>query len=154
MGALNVDTSDYKAFAVKLKGAERTVKNSLRKRLRDAGKPLAEAVAEDGPEGLPSSGGLADWLRSSAKPSLSMTATRLAVKLTGGTGSRTGRTSDLGAINRGRLRHPVYARPGRRAGWANQGVTAGTYDKAIEKHADEALPEIEKVLDDVMRELA
>ena len=130
------------------------VKNSLRKRLREAGKPLAEAVAEDGPEGLPSGGGLADWLRSSAKPSLSMTATRLAVKLTGGTGSRTGRTSDLGAINRGRLRHPVFARPGRRAGWANQGVTAGTYDKAIEKHADEALPEIEKVLDDVMRELA
>ena len=152
MGALDIDASEYKAFSAKLKGSDRAVKGALRKRIREAGKPLAEAVAQDGPEGLPASGGLADWLRG-ARPTLSQTATRLAVKLTGLPGARTGKASDLGAINRGRLRHPVYARPGRRAGWANQAVQAGTYDRAIEKHAAEALPRIEQVVADVMREL-
>ncbi len=152
MGALDVDASDYKAFAARLKTAEKSVKASLRKRLREAAKPLSEAVAQDGPEGLPQGGGLADWLRQ-AKPGLAMTQTRMAIKLTGLKGLRTGKTSDLNAINRGRLRHPVYAQPGRKAGWVNQSVEAGTYDKAIAKHADAALDEIGRVVDDIMKEI-
>ena len=152
MGALTVDTDEYKAFAQRLKAADRKVASGLRRRIRDASKPLAEAVAKDGPEGLPESGGLADWLRQ-AKPSLSMTQTRVAIKLTGLKGSRTQKTSDLNAINRGRLRHPVYAQPGRKAGWANQPVQAGTYDAAIDTHGAEALEDIARVLDDVMKEI-
>lgn len=152
MGALDVDVADYKAFSARLKGAEKPVKASLRKRMREAAKPLAEAVAKDGPDGLPSRGGLADTLRQ-ARPGLQMTQTRMAIKLTGLKGLRTGKTSDLGAINRGRLRHPVYARPGRKAGWVNQLVEPGTYDKAIEKHAETALDDIQRVLDDIMEEL-
>lgn len=143
MAALDVDISDYKAFAAKLKGAEKSVARSLRKRLRDAGKPLAQGVVEDGPEGLPSSGGLADWLRQS-KGSVSMTQSRLEIKL-----ARGGR-HDLGAINRGQLRHPLY---GNRRVWVVQSVASGTYDKAFEKHAEQALPEVERVLDDIMREI-
>ena len=152
MGALTVDTDDYKAFAQRLKAADRKVASGLRRRVRDASKPLAEAVAKDGPEGLPESGGLADWLRQ-AKPSLSMTQTRVAIKLTGLKGSRTQKASDLNAINRGRLRHPVYAQPGRKAGWVNQPVQAGTYDAAIDTHGAEALEDIARVLDDVMKEI-
>ena len=152
MAALDVDASDYKAFAQRLKAADRKVASGLRRRVRDASKPLAEAVAKDGPEGLPESGGLADWLRQ-AKPSLSMTQTRVAIKLTGMVGTRTRKTSDLNAINRGRLRHPVYARPGRKAGWTNQRVAAGTYDAAIDTHGAEALEDIARVLDDVMKEI-
>lgn len=152
MGALDVDVADYRAFAQRLKAADRKVANGLRARVREAGKPLAEAIAQDGPEGLPESGGLAEWLRG-AKPSLSMTQTRVAIKLTGLTGTRTRKTSDLNAINRGRLRHPVYARPGRKAGWVNQLVPAGTYDAAIDKHAEAALGDIAQALDDVMREI-
>ncbi len=152
MAALDVDASDYKAFAQRLKAADRKVASGLRRRVRDAAKPLGDAIAKDGPEGLPSSGGLADWLRQ-AKPGLSMTQTRMAIKLTGAKGSRTGKTSDLNAINRGRLRHPVYAQPGRKAGWANQPVQAGTYDAAIDTHGAEALEDIARVLDDVMKEI-
>ena len=152
VAALDVGASDYKAFAQRLKAADRKVASGLRRRVRDASKPLAEAVAKDGPEGLPESGGLADWLRQ-AKPSLSMTQTRVAIKLTGLKGSRTQKTSDLNAINRGRLRHPVYAQPGRKAGWANQPVQAGTYDAAIDTHGAEALEDIARVLDDVMKEI-
>ena len=152
MAALDVDASDYKAFAQRLKAADRKVASGLRRRVRDASKPLAEAVAKDGPEGLPESGGLADWLRQ-AKPSLSMTQTRVAIKLTGLKGSRTQKTSDLNAINRGRLRHPVYAVDGRKAGWVNQAVQAETYDAAIEKHSVDALSDIGRVLDEVMGEL-
>ena len=152
MAALDVDASDYKAFAQRLKAADRKVASGLRRRIRDASKPLAEAVAKDGPEGLPESGGLADWLRQ-AKPSLSMTQTRVAIKLTGLKGFRTQKTSDLNAINRGRLRHPVYAVDGRKAGWVNQPVQAGTYDAAIDTHGAEALEDIARVLDDVMKEI-
>ena len=152
MAALDVDASDYKAFAQRLKAADRKVASGLRRRVRDASKPLAEAVAKDGPEGLPESGGLADWLRQ-AKPSLSMTQTRVAIKLTGLKGSRTQKTSDLNAINRGRLRHPVYAVDGRKAGWVNQAVQAETYNAAIEKHSVDALSDIGRVLDEVMGEL-
>ena len=152
MGALDIDASDYKAFAQRLKAADRKVASGLRRRVRDAAKPLGDAIAKDGPEGLPSSGGLADWLRQ-AKPGLSMTQTRMAIKLTGLKGSRTQKTSDLNAINRGRLRHPVYAQPGRKAGWANQPVQAGTYDAAIDTHGAEALEDIARVLDDVMKEI-
>ena len=143
MAALDVDTSEYKAFAKKLKGADKAVARSLRKRLREAGKPLAQGLVEDGPEGLPSSGGLADWLRQ-AKGTVSMTQSRLEIKLSRG-GSH-----DLGAINRGRLRHPLY---GNRRVWVEQSVEAGTYDKAFDKHAEDALPVIERVLDDIMREI-
>ena len=143
MAALDVDTSEYKAFAQKLKGADKAVARSLRKRLREAGKPLAQGVIEDGPEGLPSGGGLADWLRQS-KGAISMTQTKLQIRL-----ARGGK-HDLNAINRGRLRHPLY---GNRRVWVEQSVEAGTYDKAFEKHAEQALPEVERVLDDIMREI-
>lgn len=143
MAALDVDASEYKAFAQKLKAADKSVARSLRKRLREAGKPLSEGVLEDGPDGLPSSGGLADWLRQS-KGTVSITQARLEIKL-----SRGGR-HDLGAINRGQLRHPLF---GNRRVWFAQSVEAGTYDKAFEKHAEQALPEVERVLDDIMREI-
>jgi hypothetical protein len=143
VAALDVDVSDYKAFAQKLKGAEKSVARSLRKRLREAGKPLADGVLKDGPEGMPSRGGLADWLRQS-KGAISMTQTKLQIKL-----SRGGK-HDLNAINRGRLRHPVY---GNRKAWAGQEVPAGTYDAAFDKHGEQALPAVAQVLDDIMKEI-
>lgn len=183
MGALTVDTDDYKAAVKKLNAAEREVKNSLRSRIWNAGKPMADQVIRDGPESMPSRGGLRDWLRDS-KGGLSMTSTRLAISLTKGAGH------DLASINRGKLRHPVFARDtiskgaasamagevvaaaaamgkkvkGGKAGaarkirksgrtWVWQDVPAGTYDKAFDKAADAAMPEISKVVDDVMREL-
>lgn len=152
MGALDVDVAEYKAFAQRLKAADRTLANSLRKRVREAGQPLADGIREDGPEGLPRRGGLVDYLRAS-KASVSLTQTRAAIKITGQRGSRTLTTSDLNAINRGRLRHPVFAVPGRRAGWVNQAVVAGTYDAAIEKHSEVALDQVARALDDVMGEL-
>lgn len=183
MGALTVDTDDYKATVKKLNAAERAIKDDLRSRIWKAGKPLADQVIKDGPEDMPSRGGLRDWLRDS-KGGLSMTQTRLAISLTKGAGH------DLASINRGKLRHPVFARDTvsagdaramagevvaaaaslgkkvkggkagvarkvRKAGWAWvwQSVPAGTYGKAFEKAADDAVPEIEKVVTDVMREL-
>ena len=143
MAALDVDTSDYKAFTAKLKGAEKSVARNLRKRLREAGRPLADGLLQDGPEGLPSGGGLADWLRQS-KGAVSMTQTKLQIRL-----ARGGK-HDLGAINRGQLRHPLY---GNRRVWVGQSVEAGTYDKAFDKHAEQALPAIERVLDDIMKEI-
>jgi len=152
VAALDVDVAEYKEFAARLKSADRKVANALRKRVRDAGQPLAEGIREDGPEGLPQRGGLVEFLRA-AKASVSLTQTRAAIRLTGQRGTRTLVTSDLNAINRGRRRHPVFAVAGRRAGWVNQAVAAGTYDAAIEKHSEVALDQVARALDDVMGEL-
>ena len=144
MGALEVDVSDYKAFYERLKAADRSVQSSVRRRLAQVGKPLAEAIVRDGPEGLPEGGGLTQWLRA-AKGSVSVTKTRLTIQVS------KGRKSDLGALNRGMLRHPVY---GNRRRWALQGVAAGTYDKAFENEVEaHALDDMRDVLDDIMEEI-
>lgn len=143
MALLDVDTDEYKAWAKRLKQADRAVANSLRKRLREAGRPLVDGMLRDGPNGLPTRGGLADWLRQ-AKGTLSVTQTRLQVRL-----SRGGK-HDLAAINAGRLRHPVH---GNRKAWALQEVAAGTYDAAIDVHAEAGMDQLGQVLDDVMEEI-
>ena len=139
MGALNVDTSEYKAFAVKLKGADRKLAAATRREIRGVAKPLMDAVIQDGAEGLPASGGLADWTRQ-AKATLSMTATRAAMRF-----ARSGH--DLASINAGRLRHPVH---GNRRVWVSQSVSPGGHDRAFEKNAETHLDAIERKLHDVM----
>ena len=144
MGALDVDVSDYKAFYERLKAADRSVQSSVRRRLAEVGKPLAQAVVKGGPEGLPSGGGLGEWLRA-AKGTVSVTKVRLTIQVS------KGRKSDLGALNRGMLRHPVF---GNRRRWVLQGVAAGTYDKAFENEVEaHALDDLQHALDDVMGEL-
>lgn len=144
MGAIDVDVAEYKAFAAKLKQSDKKVAAAIRKQVRDAGKPLIDGVIADGPEGLPKRGGLGEWLRQS-KGSLSMTQTRMTIKL------QRGGSHDLAAINRGRLRHPVH---GNRRLWVNQSVATGTYDAAIDRHSRTSLDQIEQALGDAMEELA
>ncbi len=151
-GLLEADYDGYRELYQAFRGADKVIQRSFRKRLVEAGKPLAEAVIAEAPDVLPSRGGLAAWLRT-ARPTLALTQTRLGIKIGGPSGSRTGKKSDIGAINRGRLRHPVYARPGRRAGWANQRVKPDAYTDAWMDRADDAAEAVASVLDDIIDEL-
>ena len=115
---MNIDASDYDRFAAKLKGADRKVAAAIRKRLRQAAKPIGEHVREEGSDPMPARGGLRDRLRGS----------RVTTALRGSgvdiwVGNR--RKSQLSPIDRrGVVSHPVY---GNRKNWASQSVPEGTF---------------------------
>jgi hypothetical protein len=141
---VNIDASDYDRFAAKLKGADRKVAAAIRKRLRQAAKPIGEHVREEGSDPMPARGGLRDRLRGS----------RVTTALRGSgvdiwVGNR--RKSQLSPIDRrGVVSHPVY---GNRKNWASQSVPEGTFSEAFQSVPPEARAEFEKVFRDVFKEL-
>ncbi len=141
MGLLKVDADDYKAFALRVKEADKKIARGVRKKLREAGKPLAAKVIAEAPDELPQRGGLADLLKA-ARPALSLAAKSLAITVRSP-------GHDLRSINAGRLRHPTYGHKP----WVSQGVPAQAYDRAIEAHTAEAVDVMGKVLQEVMEEL-
>lgn len=151
--ALDVDASEYKEFAQRLKSADRKLRNATRKTLRDLAKPIAEEVREKGTEPMPSRGGLRSNLRT-ARITVSITATRVSLQL-GGRKHRGGEGQLLQIDSAGILRHPVFARGGDRKKWAwtAQSVPAGTYTKAFQEKRDEVGAELGRQIEEVMREL-
>lgn len=138
-----VDVSDYERFAAKLKGAEPAVRRAIRKRLREAGKPLGEHVRDEGSGSMPSRGGLRSRLLGSP--------IAVALKTSGidiWVGNR--RKSQIAPLDRGVLRHPVY---GNRKKWVAQDVPEGAYSEAWESASPEVRARFEQVLADVMKEL-
>lgn len=150
---MEIQAEDFKRLGVALKGADRAVARSLRKRIREAGKPLADKVADEGADPMPSSGGLAARLKANAKPRLALRNTGLDMVF-----SSNGRGKpDIASLNnRGRLRRPVWPDPSlprKRWGWVNQGVESNTWSDSFEKGAEDVRPVLEKVLTDVMGDL-
>lgn len=56
----------------------------------------------------------------------------------------------LNQLNEGRLRHPVF---GNRRRWASQFAPPGWWDKTLRQHESRMRSEVERVLNDVAREL-
>ncbi|MGY1498539.1 hypothetical protein ACW4TU_18400 [Streptomyces sp. QTS52] len=87
-------------------------------------------------------------------------AVRISVRTTGAPGARVwldkGRLPadiPVGVVNRlneGRLRHPVF---GNKRRWAQQTATPGWWDKTERAHRDRIAREMERVVDDVRRQL-
>lgn len=140
---MDVDVSDYKQFAAKLKGADAAVKRAIRKRLREAGKPLGEHVRDEGSEAMPSRGGLRSRLQRSP-----VAVALLASGVNIWVGNR--RKSQFARLDKGVLRHPVY---GRMKTWVGQDVPEGTFSDAWDKVPPDVRDDFERVLVDVMKEL-
>lgn len=150
---MEIQSEDFRRLGDKLKRADRAVARSVRRRIQEAGRPLAQKVSEEGAEPMPSGGGLRDRLLANTKPKLSLRRTGLDMQF-----SSNGRGKpDIGSLNnRGRLRRPVWPnpeRPRKSWWWVNQGVESGTWTEAFEKGADDVRPVLAKVLDDVAKEL-
>lgn len=62
-----------------------------------------------------------------------------------------GKQRDLMALNRGRLRHPLY---GNRKHWYDQDVKKGFWNEPLTDESDAVRKEVVKVLDNIARELA
>lgn len=141
---VQIDAGEYKEFSRQLRAADRGVRLAIRKRVREAGKPLSESVVRQGAEGMPARGGLREQFLRRGNAKLSQTQSSIRIVL-----GRKG--SYIGSVDRtGRVRHPLF---GDREHWYTTRVTASTWRDAFEDHKDEAIDTVSKALVDVVKEL-
>ncbi len=118
------------ALSRRLKVAgDKDLRRELYRGLNRAMKPLITEVRASALETLPKTGGLAAEIAGSKMRTQRRTGAKsVGVKLivTGPTLGSMGRGRDIGAINRGRLRHPLF---GDRHHWYLQTVTPGWFSK-------------------------
>jgi len=126
------------------------LKRELMRALQRAGKPLKAKAKEAAREGLPHTGGLNELVANSAKVSVrtrtsaSNPGIRLVASLKG---------HDLRAMDRGKLRRPVFGHMDR---WVTQDITPGWWSNGMSSHEVIApvRREVMEALEDVARRIA
>lgn len=148
-------TRDFVKLSKALKAAGRTeMRKGLNKGLRSAAKPMIPVLKQAAAEAFPKRGGLA---AREAK-----TRFRIQVRTGSEPGVRVvadGRYVNIKLSNtRGVIRHPVFADPAktrREWKWVNQSVgQVGWADRAVGLRAHEVVPALEKVMQDVVEQIA
>lgn len=146
----SVDASQYLDLVKRLKGLDdKKVQRMLRKRLRDAVGPVGRRIIEKGAEQMPSHGGLQHLIQQYGRPRTALMPAGVRLDL------RNAKAS-LAALNRGILRHPVFARADRERkdwAWTQQSVPEEAFSAALEDLAPELQPNLAKVMGDIMKEL-
>lgn len=139
---------DLARLSRRLKEAgDKDLNRELRKGIQRATKPLKEAAKRSARERLPKRGGLNEWVaksKFSVRTSSSQRSAR--VRLVASRGK-----TDERAINRGRLRHPVF---GNRKVWVTQDVTPGWFTKPMVEGLAPVQREVLKVMDDITKKVA
>lgn len=148
-------TEELHAIAHRLnEAAERTLTNAVRKSMRDVAKPVGQQVVQEAAQPMPQRNGFADRVRS-----------RTTVGIQSAIASRTVHVtiaarnpgSNLASLNKGILRHPVWARAGVERVWRTQHVPADAFTKALAVHAspvrDEVLRAMQSTLNTITRGL-
>lgn len=142
------------ANALKASG-DKDLRARVGKAIRDEAKPLGKRVVDRGSEEMPQRGGLADRLRDQGKVGVALSlrgkvaAVRLTLRNPG---------ADLYQINRGILRHPVFARKGRdKRVWVAQPVPALAFKRAFDDQVEPArkvaIKAVESALDEIARKV-
>ncbi len=134
-GLVGVDLEQWKKTAALIKAADKKVARATRKGLRDAARPIADAVVREGAEKMPHRGGLSAYLAANMKPPISLTGSSVAIRLLGK--SARGKAIQTKALDEGRLRHPVFGVW--RKDTPTQTVPAHAYSDALGTHRDEAV---------------
>jgi len=138
MVAVSADTRALKRFRVAMKVLDKGSKRAVNETLSAAAQPIRDEFKAEAVATLPSRGGLAANVAKSrftvlkrlggSRPTLSI---RIRRPKSGGQ-----KAVDLGRLNEGRLRHPVYGRPDRTRrqwGWVDQAIRAGMWDRTLDK---------------------
>lgn len=126
------------------------LRKDLPKGLRRASVPMIRAIRAEARQSLPS--GLGEYVASSTISTVVRTgADNTAVQIRGRRRQdrATGKQVDLPAINRGRVRHPVYGR----SPWVLQRVQAGFWDRAVAASRAAVDREMQAVADDLHRRI-
>jgi hypothetical protein len=110
------------------KDGAKSITNALRREVRDATKETRTAIKKSALENLPSKGGLNRWAASTPGATTRLYGRNTSVRI-----SMRKQGHDLAALNRGRLRHPLF---GRRTHWYQQEIAPGFFTKPVEENAD------------------
>jgi hypothetical protein len=148
--AVTVRAEDYVRLQRSLKDADKKVARAIRKRLREAAGPVGRYILEYGVEKMPRRGGLQAYLLGHSPVGVSARSTGMDVWL----GSR--KKSQLSLINRGFLRHPVWARATRTRkqwGWSTQAVPEEAFTEALDHLPAEISARLHRVVADALKEL-
>lgn len=138
---------EFFAAAKKLKEAGATgLTKELNTALRKSMTPARQAVKAGALSTLPSSGGLARIVARSKFRTRRTRKIGIALKASGGPGGG----AQLGAMDEGWLRHPVYGR----GGWARQSVTPGWFSKPMQKQVPRIRRELGIAVGAVLHDLA
>lgn len=149
-----VGIEELAQLARELKAAGNTgMTKELRKGCQRAVRPLKDAARQGALDNLPSSGGLAATVAASRFTGrVSLLGRNPRITLEGsGRANDAGQKHDLKAMDRGRLRHPLYGR--RNARWYTQLVQPGWFTQTLEKKSDVVRVELFKAVDAVIDEL-
>jgi len=131
-------------------GAVQRVAPELRKELlreiRTGVRPVIKDIRAEALDSLPSRGGLGEMIAGSryavrTRTSGKQVGVRVEGRLT---------EIDLDVIDRGRVRHPVFAREGRSPSWVNQPVRPGFFSRPVA----ESFPQIQKSVMQAMDNVA
>lgn len=148
------DDLDRIAHALKEAG-DKELQKAVSGAFREVARPLGQDVIEEASEEFPHAGGFADYLRSKGKVLVSSS---LRGRVASVQVIFRNKGVQFGALNKGRLRHPVFARSSqtsRQWTWTTQNVHPGAFDRAFEKRASRAqevaLEAAQGVLDDIAR---
>ena len=153
MVAVSADTQALKRLRVAMKALDKESKRAVNKTLSAAAQPIRDEFKGEAMATLPGRGGLAATVAKSrfsvlkrlggSRPTLSI---RIRRPKSGGQ-----KAVDLGRLNEGRLRHPVYGRPDRTRrqwGWVDQTIRAGMWDRTLDK----AVPAVQDSLRETVTE--
>lgn len=123
------------------KGLQRELYSGLNR----ATKPLKESARRSAENILPKRGGLGERVAKTRMSTRRRTGPNTAgVRIQSKVDAR---------IDRGEVRHPVFAQPGRPRVWVSQKVTAGWFTKPMEAGADDVRRELVQVIDDVAKKI-
>lgn len=123
---------------------DKALRKELMRGIQRGGKKMKPHVRVAALRELPKKGGLNEFVADAKVSVRTRSGKNAGVRLVGAK-----KGHDLAAIDRGRLRHPVFGR-----GWVNQSIEPGWWSKTLPDHADEVRAEIVTALDDVARRLA
>lgn len=133
MTAVSADTRDLKRLRLALKVLDKESKKAVNKTLRESVEPIREEFKTEVDDVVPSGGGLAALVKRSrfvvvkrlggSRPTLSIRIRRK-------------KRAHLVIMNEGRLRHPIFGKPGltrKQWRWTDQTIKAGMWDRTLER---------------------
>ncbi len=148
--ATRVDVSDYVELIKRIRGlGDKKLQRRLNAKLRRATGPMGRRIIEAGARKMPRHGGLAHLVFMNGRASTSLLPGGVRLNLRN-------RSASLSALNRGILRHPVFARTDKTRDewkWISQDVPAEAFSDALADMSDEASAALKIAMDEVAREL-
>lgn len=137
--------------------ANKELRKELTRGLRQAAKPMVLEAKRAAGQQLPQHGGLAARVaRSRFSVQTRTSGRRLGVRIAAnGPKDQGGRKLNIQTLNRGVVRHPVYARGSDRDKWAwvEQKIKPGWFDDTLTRQRPRVQGELIKVIDEVARKV-